>query len=183
LDGRGSLNLALFQTNYQDLQVSAFVGDKYVVGNAAEATSRGLDVDSVVRLTDGLSVKASMAYLDATYDEFANASCTLAQIQSSGATAKDCAQDLSGEALPFAPEWSTNVGLEHFTDLNDSHLTLNGRVSLMNIGSNWELALIGKNLTDEKIRTYANDVPLMDGAYFTYMGMPRTVAIQFGLSY
>jgi len=211
-DGRGSLNLALFQTNYKDLQVSAFVGDKYVVGNAAEATSRGLEVDSVVRLTDGLSLKASMAYLDATYDEFANASCTLAQIQSSGATAKDCAQDLGGETLPFAPEWSANVGLEHFTDLNsslelrtnlmlnytgeqylaqdldiqaleESHLTLNGRVSLMNIESNWELALVGKNLTDEKIRTYANDVPLMDGAYFTYMGIPRTVAIQFGLSY
>jgi outer membrane receptor protein involved in Fe transport len=77
----------MFHTNYQDLQVSAFVGDKYVVGNAAEATSQGVEIDGVFRLTEALTMTASMAYLDATYDEFENASCTLAQIQSSGTNA------------------------------------------------------------------------------------------------
>lgn len=212
LDGRGSLNFALFQTNYEDLQVSAFVGDKFVVGNAAEATSRGLEVDSVVRLSEGITLMASMAYLDATYDKFDTASCTLAQIQSGGASARSCAQDLAGETLAFAPEWSANIGLDHvanltedlelrtllninYTDeqylaqdldrqtLEESHVTINARVALTEPGSFWELALVGKNLTDEAIRTYANDVPLMDGAFFTYMALPRTVAVQFSLAY
>jgi len=212
LDGRGSLNFALFQTDYSDLQVSAFVGDKFVVGNAAQATSRGLEVDSAVRLSEALTLTAAMAYLDATYDQFDNASCTLAQIQVSGASAKTCEQDLEGESLAFAPEWTANVGLHHVADLSEtltlrsnlnvnyvdkqylaqdldaqvlekSHVTVNARVALTDTSSFWELALVGKNLTGEAIRTYANDVPLMDGAYFTYMALPRTVAVQFSLAY
>lgn len=212
LGGRGTLNLALFQTNYEDLQVSAFVGDKYVVGNAAEATSRGVELDSVVRLTEGLTLSASMAYLDATYDKFDNAACTLAQIQASGTTSKDCEQDLKGQTLAFAPEWTANVGLNHsasltnnlllnsnlilnYTDeqylaqdldervLESSHVLVNARIGLSDSKRGWEFALVGKNLTDETIRTYANDVPLMDGANFSYMAMPRTVALQFGWAY
>ncbi len=212
LDGRGSLNFAMFHTNYEDLQVSAFVGDKYVVGNAAEATSQGVEIDGVFRVTEALTMTASMAYLDATYDEFENASCTLAQVQASSGTAKDCAQDLKGETLAFAPEWTANIGLNHvasitnsleltsmlnlnYTDeqylaqdlddqaLEESHVTVNGRIALADLDSNWEIALVGKNLTDEEIRTYSNDTPLMDGAFFTYMAPPRTVAVQFTLAY
>jgi iron complex outermembrane recepter protein len=212
LDGRGSLNFAMFHTNYEDLQVSAFVGDKYVVGNAAEATSQGVEIDGVFRVTEALTMTASMAYLDATYDEFENASCTLAQVQASSGTANDCVQDLKGETLAFAPEWTANIGLNHvasitnsleltsmlnlnYTDeqylaqdlddqaLEESHVTVNGRIALADLDSNWEIALVGKNLTDEEIRTYSNDTPLMDGAFFTYMAPPRTVAVQFTLAY
>lgn len=212
MDGRGSLNFALFHTNYEDLQVSAFVGDSFVVDNAAEATSQGVEIDGVFRVTEALTLTASMAYLDATYDEFANASCTLGQIQASGSNANSCEQDLAGETLAFAPEWSANIGLNHTTmigdnlelqsnlnlnyideqylaqdldeqTLEDSHATVNARIALGNIDGNWELALVGKNLTDEEIRTYANDVPVMDGAFLTYMAPPRTVAVQFSLAY
>lgn len=212
LDGRGVVNFALFQTHYEDLQVSAFVGDRFVVGNAAEATSRGLEVDSQMRLTKDLTLTASMAYLDAGYDKFENASCTLAQIEASGTSANTCEQDLKGETLAFAPEWTANMGLGHVTGLTqdlelrshlninyvgehylaqdldartleEDHITVNARVALTGVSSFWELALIGKNLTDASIRTYANDVPLMNGAYFTYMALPRTMAVQFSLAY
>jgi len=212
MDGRGSLNFALFHTNYEDLQVSAFVGDSFVVDNAAEATSQGVEIDGVFRVTEELTMTASMAYLDATYDEFSNASCTMAQVQASGGGGGSCQQDLKGESLAFAPEWSANIGLNHITNIGDnlelhsnlnlnyvdeqylaqdldeqtleeSHVTVNARIALGNMDGNWELALVGKNLTDEEIRTYANDIPLMDGAFFTYMAPPRTVAVQFSLAY
>jgi len=212
MDGRGSLNFALFHTSYEDLQVSAFVGDAFVVDNAAEATSQGIEIDGVFRLTEALTMTASIAYLDATYDEFSNASCSMAQVQASGASARSCQQDLQGETLANAPEWSANIGLNHIADIGDnlelhsnlnlnyvdeqylaqdldeqaleeSHLTVNARVALGNMGGNWELALVGKNLTDEEIRTFSNDIPLMDGAFFTYLAPPRTVAVQFSLAY
>jgi iron complex outermembrane recepter protein len=211
MDGRGSLNFALFHTNYEDLQVSAFVGDGFVVDNAAEATSQGVEIDGVFRVTEELTMTASMAYLDATYDEFSNASCTMAQIQAF-VGAGTCQQDLKGETLAFAPEWSANIGLNHITNvgnnlelhsnlnlnfvdeqylaqdldeqtLEESHVTVNGRIALGSADGNWELALVGKNLTDEEIRTFSNDIPLMDGAFFTYMAPPRTVAVQFSLAY
>jgi len=212
MDGRGSLNFALFHTNYEDLQVSAFVGDAFVVDNAAEATSQGVEIDGVFRVTEALTMTASMAYLDATYDEFSNASCTMAQIQASGGAGSSCQQDLKGESLAFAPEWSANIGLNHIANIGDklelhsnlnlnyvdeqylaqdldkqaleeSHVTVNARIALGNMDGNWELALVGKNLTDEEVRTFANDIPLMDGAFFTYMAPPRTVAVQFSLAY
>ena len=212
MDGRGTLNFALFHTGYKDLQVSAFVGDAFVVDNAAEATSQGVEVDGVFRVTEALTMTASMAYLDATYDEFENASCTIGQVEASGGNGKSCQQDLKGETLAFAPEWSANIGLNHIAQMGDnlelhsnlnlnyvdeqylaqdldeqaleeSHLTVNARVALGNMDGNWELALVGKNLTDEEIRTFASDIPLMDGAFFTYLAPPRTVAVQFSLAY
>jgi len=212
MDGRGSLNFALFHTGYEDLQVSAFVGDAFVVDNAAEATSQGVEVDGVFRVTEELTMTASMAYLDATYDEFSNASCSMAQVQASGGSARTCQQDLQGETLAYAPEWSANIGLNHIANIGDnlelhsnlnlnyvdeqymaqdldeqtleeSHLTVNARVALGNMDGNWELALVGKNLTDEEIRTFSNDIPLMDGAFFSYVAPPRTVAVQFSLAY
>jgi len=212
MDGRGSLNFALFHTVYEDLQVSAFVGDAFVVDNAAEATSQGVEVDGVFRVTEALTMTASMAYLDATYDEFSNASCSMAQVQASGGSARTCQQDLQGETLAYAPEWSANIGLNHIANVGDnlelhsnlnlnyvdeqylaqdldehtleeSHLTVNARVALGDMDGNWELALVGKNLTDEEIRTFSNDIPLMDGALFSYVAPPRTVAVQFNLAY
>jgi len=212
MDGRGSLNFALFHTGYEDLQVSAFVGDAFVVDNAAEATSQGVEVDGVFRVTEELTMTASMAYLDATYDEFSNASCSMSQVQASGGSGRTCQQDLQGETLAYAPEWSANIGLNHIANIGDnlelhsnlnlnyvdeqymaqdldeqtleeSHLTVNARVALGNMDGNWELALVGKNLTDEEIRTFSNDIPLMDGAFFSYVAPPRTVAVQFSLAY
>jgi len=212
MDGRGSLNFAIFQTNYENLQVSSFVGDSFVVSNAAQATSQGVEVDGAFLLTDDLTMTASLAYLDATYDDYKDASCTLAQIQESGTSAKSCTQDLTGKVLPYAPEWSANIGLNHITSigeslelhsnlnlnyideqylaqdldeqtLEDSHVTVNARIALGGIDGNWELALVGKNLTNEEIRSYSNDIPLMSGAFYTYMAPPRTIALQFSLSY
>ena len=67
--------------------------------------------------------------------------------------------------------------------LEEDHMTVNVRVALTGVSSFWKLALVGKNLTDASIRTYANDVPLMNAAYFTYMALPRTMAVQFSLAY
>jgi len=67
--------------------------------------------------------------------------------------------------------------------LEDSHVTVNARIALGGIDGNWELALVGKNLTNEEIRSYSNDIPLMNGAFYTYMAPPRTIALQFSLSF
>jgi outer membrane receptor protein involved in Fe transport len=210
LDGAATLNLAAFETRYEDLQVSAFIGDKFLVGNAAEATTRGLELDGNWRLTEGLTLSASMAYLDATYDSFENASCTYAQVAAFGG--QGCTQDLSGESLAYAPEWSASVNLNHVTSLGetlelrsnlglaytdeqylaqdldsatleDSYVLTNARIALSDMSDRWELALVGKNLTDEEVRTFANDVPLMAGAIFAYRLPPRSVAVQFSIRY
>jgi len=211
MDGRGTINFALFHTQYDDLQVSAFIGDRYVVGNAAAATSQGLEVDGVFRLTESIDLSGSFAYLDATYDEFKTAACTTKQAIASGSP-RECTQDLSGQTLTNAPEFSANFGLKHSADLGDnyqlystlmanytaeqylsqnldpdaleeSHIVFNARTAISSNADTWELALVGKNLTNEAIRGYSAAVPLMDGARFSYMAAPRTLAVQFLVNY
>lgn len=209
LDGAAKLNFAIFRTEYSDLQVSTFKGDTFSVGNAAEAVSQGVEMDGTMRLSETLFLNASLAYLDAHYSKFENAACTAAQVAT---TPGVCGQDLTGRELANAPEWTGNIALDHeipvgenlllrshvdlqYTDeqylatdldpntLEDANTTLNARVALGNADGSWELALVGKNLTDEEIRSWSNDPLLLSGSYFSYYEPPRTVAVQFMLSY
>jgi len=214
LEGRASLNFAVFYTEFDNLQVSNFRGDSFVVGNAADATSQGVEMDGAILLTEEFSIKGSLAYLDAEYNNFANAPCTIGQQQAiadAGGDPQSCQQDLSGDSLPFAPDWSGVLSLLYQTSLGDylfsseldtlytgdqflagdldphtkegSNTRFNARLSLAAPTGLWEVAVVGKNLTDEKVRTFANDPFLLDGLYFAFMAPPRVVELQFNLRY
>ena len=120
LEGAAELNIAIFRSDYDDLQVSSLEGDVFVVGNAGEARTEGVEVDGRWALTDNLTVGGSVAWLDAHYEDFTGATCTNPQVIDP-ATYPGCldengdnivnandpgGQDLGGEDLIFAPEWS-----------------------------------------------------------------------------
>jgi outer membrane receptor protein involved in Fe transport len=134
LDGAAELNIALFRSEYDDLQVSSLVGDTFRVGNAGKAKSQGLEVDGRWLLSEGLTVGASVAWLDASYDEFNGATCTIPQAQNpaenpgciSDATGENITaarqpggQNLSGESLLFAPDVSANLNIEYVMPVGD----------------------------------------------------------------
>ena len=76
LDNKLIVNLALFQTNYSDKQEDIVVPlpvapfQETVVGNAAEATIRGFELDITARVTDAFTIEASLGLLDAEYDTY-----------------------------------------------------------------------------------------------------------------
>ena len=84
LDGAAELNLAVFRMEYDDLQTSSLVGDVFRVGNAGEAISQGVELDGRILLSERLSVGGAVAYLDAYYDDFTGATCTIPQATGSG---------------------------------------------------------------------------------------------------
>jgi len=160
-------------------------------------------------LSETVFLNGSLAYLDATYGEYKNSGCTVAQLS---ASAEGCSQDLSGRELTNAPEFSANISLDHMmpvgenlelrshvnlvytgeqytaTDLDahsleQSHTTFNGRLAVGDNSGNWELALVGKNLTNEVIRSWSNDLFYLSGAQFSYIEAPRTLALQFNVNY
>lgn len=123
-DGRGRLNVAVFSSQFDDVQVSTFDGNAgFVVGNAAETEVQGVELDGMVAVTDELTISYGLAYLDATYDSFPDAGCTSDQVTdwvANGGVANQCVQDLSGKPLQFAPEWAGNLGLLYSTPIGDS---------------------------------------------------------------
>jgi outer membrane receptor protein involved in Fe transport len=205
LDGAMHFNVALFNTSFEDLQVTSYDGFAFVVGNAAEATSRGLELDATWRVTESLTLGANYAWLDAQYDDFTGASCPV------GSATALCG--LSGETLVYAPENSANLNITYVMPLGASYelefagdinytddfyfqqdldpedsqegfTKVNARVALNNIASDWRLALVGKNLTDELTSSYGLDQPILNGGAHVRNTMPpRTLALQFDVNF
>lgn len=225
-DGAATLNLAVFRMEYEDLQTSSLVGDVFTVGNAGEAISQGIEIDGRWRLTEKFTLGASVAYLDATYDDFTGATCTIPQqtdptnnpgcLRDDGsniAAGETGGQDLTGESLTFAPEYSGNLNLEFLQPLSanlglfatldvnykdqfysaldldpdtvhDSQTLVSMRLGFGSADGVWSLALVGKNLTDEEVMVWRNDVAATaSGSYFGVPTRPRSIAVQARYSF
>ncbi len=187
LDRRLYFNLTVFRTEFEDLQVNNFDGTRFVVRNAAEATSQGVETELSWRASRSLSLGASIGYLDATYDRYRDAACTVAQSFADGNPGNLCTQDLSGETLTYAPElsasfsgqyvaafdsWDLVLGADinyndefrYSTDLDpvdtqDAYALLNARVSVQDNNDLWSVAVVGRNLTDELYKSGGSDIP------------------------
>ena len=221
LEGAAELNIAVFRTEFDNLQTSSLVGDVFRVGNAGEAVSQGVEIDGRWQVTERLSFGAAVAYLDAYYDDFTGATCTIPQatdpdnnpgcLRDDGSNitvGESGGQDLKDETLLFAPDWSAtlnakyvmplsaNLILVNSMDINyedeiysaldldpntrhDDLTTINARIALANVDRTWSVAVIGKNLTDEKSNIWHNDVPLTNSnSYFGLPNRPRSIAVQ-----
>jgi outer membrane receptor protein involved in Fe transport len=133
-DGAAELNIAVFRMEYENLQTSSLVGDVFRVGNAGEATSQGVELDGRWLISEHWILGGSVAYLDATYDDFTGATCTIPQANDPAnnpgclrpdgtnieAPNERGGQDLSGEVLVFSPEWSANLNVQWILPLGDS---------------------------------------------------------------
>ena len=79
MDGAMTLNWALYDSTYENQQVSTFVGLGFVVTNAASTGITGLEVDWKWQATDNLMVGANIALNDGAYNDFPGAACTALQ--------------------------------------------------------------------------------------------------------
>jgi outer membrane receptor protein involved in Fe transport len=124
MDGRARLNMAVFKSDYEDVQVSTFDGNAaFVVGNAAETQVEGFEADLEFAATDALILNLAIAYLDATYKSFPDAACSEKLIQewiAAGGTRPTCSQDLSGKPLQFAPEYTAVFGARYDRQVGDN---------------------------------------------------------------
>ena len=99
-DDRVQLNIAAFQNNIDDMQVSVFLegsgGAASNVQNAGEATYQGFEVEFMWQVLDALRLSANYGYLDAEYDEFI-----------------ELGEDVKNQKdLPFAPENTASLALD-----------------------------------------------------------------------
>jgi iron complex outermembrane receptor protein len=101
--GAATLNVGLFYTEFDDLQVSLFDGLNFAVGNAATATTYGAEIDGQLIPNSWLVLGGSIAYLHARYDEYTAGQCPFTPDSESGDVC-----DLSGRELSRAPEWEVS---------------------------------------------------------------------------
>jgi iron complex outermembrane receptor protein len=124
LDNRLRTNIAVFYTDYRDMQLAQqyFTEDENGVTiqgntilNVANATIKGVEIDATLVPTEGLTINGSLAYLDAKYDEF-----IFLQIdQVVGAVEVD----LAGNRLQNSPKWSGSLGVNYEVPMGDGKVS------------------------------------------------------------
>ncbi len=213
LDGAAELNAALFRTEYDDLQVSIYDGTLgFNVANAASAISQGVELDGRLQITEHLMLRGGLSLLDFEFQDFEDGTCSQGQAPNS-ADGFHC--DFSGMTNQYVSDWNANLGFHYERDLGsslmfrsnidligvgdynptsnlderveqDGYVKVNARLSLGAIAGDWELALLGKNLTDEAVVASAFDTPVAYTAaqaptWHAFLEPPRTVALQASL--
>jgi iron complex outermembrane recepter protein len=219
-DRRLQLNGTFYYVNYDDFQAQAFDGSSLTVTNAGSMESYGSELELVYVPMADMMVGTALGYNKATYQDFDNGQCTVDQSfyqyyvvegAQSGApgTSSSCVQDLAGEPIDNAPEWTVSsfvqyehdlpaeligaVRLEHsYTDSffldqdldpvlkNDAVHLVNLRFTVSNAEQTWEAALWGRNLLDEEYYAFGLDIPVLGGyAGVTAPGAIYGVTVRF----
>ena len=203
------INAAAFSSQFEDLQVSTLVpeaGTVFRVGNAASATTQGVEADIRWSPIQNLRFTFAGAYLNAEYDDYTDAPCYGGQTLALGCV--DGNQNLSGKTLQYAPELAFNLegryawpitptleltilGRAYFNDRQALALDLDPKtwsdefwkydasIGLAERNGRWRVSLIGRNLSDELTANFSNDGPGPDGAsVFYFSHPPRSLSMQ-----
>ena len=214
LDGVLRLNASVFYTDFEDLQrnqvfrfidpLSGVEGQETITLNAGESNSTGVEIETTWLATENLTIKGSIGYLDASYDEFefegvdlssldipfasevqVGAQATYIQTLTSGATITYYLaahyQD-EAEMSPFDPNAVGGNTARHptYTQL-ESRTLVDLNVTYTDPDSRYYATLFGKNLLDEEYRVSANSV---GGLWnFTQYGAPALWGVEFGLTF
>ena len=127
-DKRVTLNANIFYAKYDDIQVGQIINLSSVLTNAAKATLKGAEIEFSARPTDALELGATLAYLDAKYDNFCSGDPTRpAAPVSPGCTAANPIQ-LGGNRFPRAPELTLTAMVAYTIPVASGGLTVRGDV-------------------------------------------------------
>ncbi|NIB40837.1 TonB-dependent receptor [Pseudomaricurvus alkylphenolicus] len=203
LDDRLRLNAAVFQTNYEDIQVTASspaLSGAPAITNLAEATLRGLELEVTAIVTENLKLEFAGGYLDDTIESVVGDRLT------TGGGNTTFFIDTSSE-LPNTPKWNFNLGLSHFksftgggalrsrldwiwTDdqyfrientedmMQQAYSRLNASVTYLEPMDRWDLTLGVRNLTDKDYST-AGGITTVAGSNTANVSRPRELYLKF----
>ncbi|MBS0503144.1 MAG: TonB-dependent receptor, partial [Proteobacteria bacterium] len=204
-DGSFTLNTALFYAKYHNFQANSFVNLNGSVitqlTNAGDVSTRGVEVDALLRPSHNFTINGGLAFTDAHIDRF-----NLPPGSPPGASTRQ------GERLPLAPKWKGNLGalwtietggfanVEIGTQLSmtsdqvssleanpvtrraitiDSYAIVDANIALVDPNGKWRLNFIGRNLTDQSYATLITTGG--PGGSFRYL-LPRDVDRYFGVN-
>ena len=201
LDEQLILRAAIFYDDRRDQQVKSSIvrvrpdgSTEFIdfLGNAAEGTNKGLEIEANWYATDNFKLTASVGLLDAVFDKFIN----------------EFGEDLSGRDQAQAPSYMVHIAADYrknnwyfgisldskdeyfFSDRHavksDPYVLLNAHMGYET--ERWRLGIWGRNLNDKDYFTrafgsFGNDPRknYVTESYFQF-GEPRIIGLSFEVS-
>jgi iron complex outermembrane receptor protein len=202
------LNLTAFYTPYKDVQITTqqfqIVGGNptnvTAVLNAGKQLNKGVELESIWRPIEPLTLVLNVGWLDAEFEEFL-VGCT--------PPSAGCTTDVSSLNEPInSPDWTTFLGATYRWELGvgdlaahagyqyraktkvantvrsitdqDAYDVLDLGVSYTTSSQAWRFALEGKNILDEEYRVAGYDFGNATTPHISQIGFygpPRTVSL------
>jgi iron complex outermembrane receptor protein len=176
LDGRATTNVALFYSDYTDMQIPGSVAidtdgdgvnDDFVgtVTNAGQATISGIEIEGSVILTQALSLQYSASFLDTGFDEYIIGGIDFADQRTIQNTPEEMMfvgvnyniDAFSGNLL-LNTNYSYKGDIQQFEAPNpdfdqEAYGLWNASIVWTSNSDTWLVGLHGKNLADEEYAT------------------------------
>ena len=200
---RGVFNATLFNTKIKDLQQASFNGSVFLT-DPRDVRSYGFEADMSYRLNDELRFSGSVTYAHARQIADAahpgdNSRVVNAPLWS-GRVGLDYQRDL-GKTYRM----SANLGAEYRSEVifvpesqtrgyganptvavvpsGKEAIRVNARIGFGARSQKWEIALVGRNLTNETTLAYALPGAFQAGTAVGTADLPRTIMMQLNLRY
>lgn len=207
LDGAATANFSAFRTDFTNLQLNSFNGQRNIVRNAADAVSQGIEFELSWVPIEQLFVGLAGAWIDAKFIDFKNAVCITTTPGGVGDPEPPC--DQSNTPLVYAPEWngtlnaafeqplgnlpmifvasaSASYATETFfstdhdpIDTNEAGFYIRAQSGLRADDGVWSFMVYLENATDAELYLLNNDVPTLGGAHFGITRESRKVQAEF----
>jgi len=183
------------------------VSTETVVKNVGKSISQGIEFEATYRPTSALRFHTAFTILDAHYKDFKIAPCTSEEKVVAGSGCFLTGQkDLSGEDLQFSPGFSGTFDVNYEIPIMDNYLVsanvqanysdaynttldndpdfrvphnihMTARLAFGGLEKNWSVAMLVKNLTNQKNFTAGINWPFATGSKLITREQPRTIAI------
>ncbi|GGE03794.1 TonB-dependent receptor [Polymorphobacter glacialis] len=213
-DGNVVANVSIYNTQFEDLQVSVYqpASSTYLTGNAASATSKGIEGTLSVFPAPNFDITASASYQDIKYDDYPGAACLASQ----PATCRPATNNLAGVAPAYSSKFTGNLQAHGRFDLSETlrfdatgivagrskfynsdnqspvfgiqqgFAKVDLRLQLAAQDNSWHVALVGKNLTNQRTTGSAFNLPAPITAVprvILYLEPTRNIAIEAGFKF
>jgi iron complex outermembrane recepter protein len=217
-DRRVRLNAAGFFSKYKDLQLT-LANCTAITGvtvpptgtpcampvNAGDADVKGLELEALINPVDGLSIDASVSYIDFEYKRFGTFTSGATTVAVGGPTNINAPQ--FGDYPPFTPKWKWSIGAQYRAELGsagsltpridvahqgdifasptnrpsnliEAYTLANARLTWRNAGEDLDVSLEVTNLFDEYYFITLNDQTTGGQGYVNGQpGRPREWAV------
>ena len=184
--GRASSNLALFYTEFSDLQINFFDGLNFRTENTGKARTQGAELESTIVISEQWGIDFAVTYLEATFESLDNPQLSY----------------LLDRETPRAPNWASVLGVNYSQDVSanlavkaraslsymgehyvgadvideekqDEYLITDLSISLQNPNESWGVTLWCKNCESKDYRTIYFNSAFQAGSYNAYLNAPR----------
>ncbi len=205
-DGRASTNVAVFFSDYKDIQVPGSIAidtdgdginDSFAgaTTNAGKAEISGIEIESNFEFTDSFTGMASIGYIDAKYTEWLVNDVDISgdrKFQNTPEWVANLQLRKEWEASLFGKSGSMSVigGVSYKDDMyqfeipnplldTDAYTLVDLSIGWSDLDDRYSLFLHGRNLTDEEYKVASYDFPTLglEGVQSAFYGNPRTVTL------